>query len=98
MPQLDHSATVARIVTGHGAAARVFQKHGIDYCCHGNVTVPQVCEERRLDPEALFAELEAALPAGAGSEENPRTLSTAALIARIIDRHHGFDALATGSA
>jgi regulator of cell morphogenesis and NO signaling len=91
MPQLDHSATVARIVTEHPVAARIFQKHGIDYCCHGNVTVPEACPEGRLDSEALFAELEAALAADdAGPEENPRELSTAALIARIIDRHHGY--------
>src|SRR6266542_6350900 len=91
MPQLDHSATVARIVTEHAVAARVFQKHGIDYCCHGNVTVPQACQDARLDPAALFAELEAALAEGrAGSEEDPRALSTAALIARIVDRHHGY--------
>jgi regulator of cell morphogenesis and NO signaling len=91
MPHLDHSATVARIVTEHPATARVFQKHGIDYCCHGNVTVPDACKDARLDPEALFVELEAALAAGdAGPEEDPRALSTAALIARIIDRHHGY--------
>jgi len=91
MPRLDHSATVARIVTEHAVTARIFQKHGIDYCCHGNVTVPEACRDGRLDPEALFAELEAALAAcDARPEEDPRALSTAALIARIIDRHHGY--------
>jgi regulator of cell morphogenesis and NO signaling len=91
MPNLDHNATVARIVTEHAIAARVFQKHGIDYCCHGDVTVPEACREARLDPVALFAELETALALGdARPEEDPRSLSTAALIARIIDRHHGY--------
>jgi regulator of cell morphogenesis and NO signaling len=91
MTHLDRSATVARIVTEHPAAARIFQKHGIDYCCHGNVTVPEACLDGRLDLEALFAELEAALAAnGAPPEENPSGLSTAALIASIIDRHHGY--------
>jgi regulator of cell morphogenesis and NO signaling len=91
MHQLDRSSTVAQIVTDHSAAARVFQKHGIDYCCRGNVTVPVACRERRLDPEAVFAELEAVLPArGEAAEQDPRGLSTAALIARIIDRHHAY--------
>ena len=40
MLSYDRSATVAQIVTANAVAARVFQKHGIDYCCHGNVTVP----------------------------------------------------------
>jgi regulator of cell morphogenesis and NO signaling len=91
MPDLDRGATVARIVTEHPAAARVFQRHGIDYCCHGGVTVPEACREARLDPEAVLDEVEAVLAAsGAGPEENPRELPTAALIARIIDRHHGY--------
>ncbi len=91
MTRLDQSTTVARIVTEHPAAARIFQRHGIDYCCHGNVTVPEACLDGRLDPEALFVELEAALAAGdVRPEENPSGLSTAALIARIIDRHHGY--------
>jgi regulator of cell morphogenesis and NO signaling len=91
MHQLDRSATVAQIVTEHATAARVFQKHGIDYCCRGNVTVPAACQDRQLDPEALFAELDAAIPVdGTASEGDLRTLSTAALIARIIDRHHGY--------
>lgn len=91
MPSLDRSATVAQIVAEHFVAARVFQKHEIDYCCRGDVTVPEACRSRALDPEALFAELEAVLPSGgADPAEDPRTLSTAALIARIVDRHHGY--------
>jgi regulator of cell morphogenesis and NO signaling len=91
MTNVDHNATVAGIVTNHAVAARVFQRHGIDYCCHGNVTVPEACVEKRLDPVAVFAELEAAI-AGSGDRpgDDPRALSTAALIARIIDQHHGY--------
>lgn len=91
MYQLDRSSTVAQIVIENAASARVFQKHGIDYCCRGNVTVPVACDERRLDVEAVFAELEAVLPSnGQAPQEDVRQLSTAALIARIIDRHHGY--------
>ena len=91
MLSYDRTATVAQIVTAHAVAARVFQKHGIDYCCHGNVTIPGACAERQLDPEALFAELDALVPSGADAADgDPRTLSTAALIARIVDRHHGY--------
>ncbi len=92
MPTLDRSATVARIVTENSVAARVFQKHRIDYCCHGDVTVPEACRERALDPEAVFAELEAVLRAGPGvpAADDARALSTAALVARIVERHHGY--------
>jgi regulator of cell morphogenesis and NO signaling len=87
---IDRNATVAQIVTDHTAAARVFQKHRIDFCCRGDVTVPEACSERQLDAEAVFAELEATLPAAAGPEEDLRSLSVAALVARIVDRHHGY--------
>jgi regulator of cell morphogenesis and NO signaling len=90
MPRLDRSATVAQIVVEHAVTARVFQKHQIDFCCHGNVSVPEACQARQLDPEALYAELEAAIPGGGTDGEDPRTLSTTVLIARIIDRHHGY--------
>lgn len=87
---LDRTATVAQIVLDHAVAARVFQRHRIDFCCHGDVTVPAACEARELDPEAVYAELEAAIPADAGGDEDPRTLSTTALVARIVERHHGY--------
>ena len=91
MPSLDRSATVAKIVIEHTAAAKVFQRHGIDYCCHGNVTVPQACRDGHLDPDVVFDQLEAAIAAGESRrEDDPRALSTAALIARIVDRHHGY--------
>ncbi len=91
MYRLDRSSTVAQIVTEHAGAARVFQKHGIDYCCRGDVTVPVACRDRRLDPDALFAELEASLSAGEQrSERQPRELSSAALVAHIVERHHGY--------
>ncbi len=87
----DRNDTVAQIVTQHAVAARVFQKHAIDFCCRGDVTVPEACAGRPLDPEALFAELEAIIPGSdPGAEQDPRTLSTAALVARIVDRHHGY--------
>jgi regulator of cell morphogenesis and NO signaling len=91
MHALDHNATLAQIVIEHPAAARIFQRHGMDYCCHGDVSVTAACERASLDPEALFAELEAVLAASdAKSDEDPRVLSTAALVARIVDRHHGY--------
>jgi regulator of cell morphogenesis and NO signaling len=88
MPRIDRNATVAQIVTEHSAAARVFQRHEIDFCCHGDVSLAEACRARRVDPEALYAELEAALPEEAG--EDPRRLATAALVGRIVDRHHGY--------
>ncbi|HET9553450.1 MAG TPA: iron-sulfur cluster repair di-iron protein [Anaeromyxobacteraceae bacterium] len=93
MNALDRSATLAQLVTEHPAAARVFQRHGMDYCCHGNVSVPEACRGGRLEPAAVFAELEEAVAAArldAQPIDDPRTLPIDALIARIVEKHHGY--------
>lgn len=91
MLSIDRNATVAQIVTEHAVAARVFQRHGIDFCCRGGVTVPEACRERAIEPEALFAELEATLPAAGGTpSHDPRRLSTSELLDLIVEKHHGY--------
>ncbi len=91
MQSLNRSATLAQIVTEHPAAARVFQSHGMDFCCHGNVSVSEACEGGPLDPEVVFAELEGAIGAArAAAGDDPRELSRAALVARVVERYHGY--------
>ena len=90
MPCPNPTSTVAEIVAEDFRAARVFRKYRIDFCCHGDVTVPDACRDRGLDPDALLAELEADLRADDPAAEDPRALSTPALVARIVDRHHGY--------
>ncbi len=90
MLSIDRNATVAQIVTEHAVAARVFQRHGIDFCCRGGVTVPEACRDRAIEPDALFAELEASLPADGSAAHDPRALSTADLLAFIVEKHHGY--------
>ncbi len=89
---IDRSATVARIVLDHSETAAVFQRHRIDFCCRGNVTVGEACTSAGTDPEALLAELERAVGerTGGPAEDDLRTFSTPALLARIVDRHHGY--------
>lgn len=90
MTSIDRTATVAQIVTEHAITARVFQRHGIDFCCRGGVTVEEACRDRAIEPGAVWAELEAAIPGDRASAEDPRRLSTPELIELIVDRHHGY--------
>lgn len=88
---LEPSQTVASIVLDHSETAPVFQRNRIDFCCKGHLTVTDACHDRGVDPRALLTELETAIKERNGdADEDPRTLSTASLIARIIDRHHGY--------
>jgi regulator of cell morphogenesis and NO signaling len=92
MIQLDRTKTVAGIVLDHPATARIFKEHRIDFCCRGDVTVDAVSAQKGLDAEKLYAALEGVIAERAGDapQVDPRTLSTAALTARIVDRHHGY--------
>lgn len=93
MFQLDRTQTLARIVLDHPVAARIFQEHRLDFCCRGNVSVDAACAEKGIDADRLVHTLEAAIEDRAGngpSDEDARQLGTAALTARIVDRHHGY--------
>jgi regulator of cell morphogenesis and NO signaling len=87
---LDRDATVAQLVLESSACAPVFQRHKIDFCCRGGVKVDVACAERGLDPALVWADLERAVAERTDEELDPRTLSTAALIAHIVARHHAY--------
>ena len=93
MFQLDRTQTIARIVLDHPVAARIFQEHKLDFCCRGNVTLDVAAREEGIDADRLAATIESAIRERVGSgpgDENVASFGTAALVARIVDRHHGY--------
>ena len=49
LPQhLNYNATVSEIVRADYRAADVFKKHGINYCCSGQVMLQQACDMRKI--------------------------------------------------
>lgn len=88
---LDPSQTVATVVLDHSECAPVLQRHRIDYCCHGHVSIQDACAAAGLDADALLAELAGAIAARGGQDRaDPRALSTAALIDHIAEKHHAY--------
>jgi regulator of cell morphogenesis and NO signaling len=81
-------ATVGDIVTLHPATLKVFQRHGIDFCCGGHKPVADACEERRVPVAALLRELE---DAARGPEPSGHDWSRAPLrdlITHVLDTYH----------
>jgi regulator of cell morphogenesis and NO signaling len=78
------------IVAADYRTAAVFQRHHIDFCCHGSRTIDQGCRTAGVEPEVVLAEL-AALPASV-PEDTPRfdSWSARALADYIVDTHHGY--------
>ena len=88
---LDRRQPVAQVVLEHSECARVFQRHRIDFCCHGERSVLQAAQARKLDVATLMAELEAAIQARSVSgDQDPRALTTPQLIAHIVNKHHAY--------
>ena len=88
---LDSQLPVARIVLDHSECAPILQRHRIDFCCRGDMTVDAACKERGLETASVLRELETAIASRRGAPaEDPRAVSTTALVALIVDKHHEY--------
>lgn len=84
---IDRDMTVSQIATAWPATIRVFQEHGLDFCCGGNVPLAEACAGKALDAEALLAELHAARSTDADTRDwNEASLGE--LIEHIQRRYH----------
>ena len=52
---MNPSTTLAELAVTHPAAARVFRRHRLDFCCGGRRPLEEVCSERHLDAGAILA-------------------------------------------
>jgi len=89
---IDPQQTVASVVLDHSECAPVFQRHRIDYCCRGDTSIAAACEKLGLSTDAVLEELSDAIARRGSTDahEDVRDLSTPALVARIVDRHHAY--------
>lgn len=79
---------VAKVATRHPGTIRVFQKHGIDFCCGGGRPLSEACEEKGLSFDELQAELASAAAGPAGDERDWETAPLSELIDHIVLRYH----------
>src|SRR5215470_7940958 len=74
------------------AAARVFEKLGIDYCCGGGKTLEQACQSANLPVDEVIDSLRTAAqepqPARNGRDWQTEPLSE--LVAHIRNTHHQY--------
>lgn len=82
---------VADIVISHSECAPVFQRHKIDFCCNGGVSLEEAAKKRGVDAALLISELQGAISQRKGGPAgDARSLSTAALIGTIVATHHEY--------
>lgn len=78
--------TVGDLVAERPSRSRVFERHGIDYCCGGRRSLEHAAEEARVDVEELILELDA--QNAAPSDRDWRTAPMRELIEHILLAHH----------
>lgn len=88
---LQPQTRVADLAARHPSTIRVFQRHGIDFCCGGKRPLEQAAREQGLDWGTLAEELEAAT-AESSAAESERDWSAAPLpelVRHIVSYYHG---------
>lgn len=78
---------VSEVAVSAPATIKVFQRHGIDFCCGGHRPLSEACEEQKVDVDGLIRELEASL-ADTPDERNWQDAPLQDLVAEIQARFH----------
>jgi len=86
--QTQNALTVRALVAGNPAAARVFEKYGIDYCCGGEKSLAEACVAAKARIDDVKAALEALVPEAGDRDWQKAPLGE--LTAHIVTKHHGF--------
>lgn len=88
---LDQTQTVADVVLDHSECAEIFQRHRIDFCCRGDLSIAAAAGARGVDVKALLGELDGAIAKRQGDRAaDPRELATPKLVAHIVATHHDY--------
>lgn len=84
---MSDTRTLADLVTSRPAAARVLERHHLDFCCGGGRTVAAACADAGVDVESLYAEIEALAPSSAPDWVS---MGVAELVDHVESVHHAY--------
>ena len=75
------------LVTANSAAARVLERHGLDYCCNGRRTLGSACASAGIDAAVVTADLDAL---DVTDDTTWAELDPPALAEHIVTSHHRY--------
>ena len=89
---LDSTRTVRDFAIEVPGATRLFERHGIDYCCGGGSSLEDACAARGVDISLVAAQLDELRDGTATSApgESVADLGLVDLANHIVARHHAF--------
>ena len=82
--------TIGEIVADDYRTAAVFEKHGIDFCCGGQIALAVICQAKGVDPAAITREIEAVKRTPLDHNQNFTAWPLAFLADYIIHTHHAY--------
>ncbi len=85
---ITERTTIAEIAAALPSSVRVFQRHGIDFCCGGKKPFGDVCRERGLRFETVAGEVQTAAAGQVPSDRDWRREALGTLISHILTTYH----------
>jgi regulator of cell morphogenesis and NO signaling len=85
---ITEKTTIAEIAAALPSSVRVFQRHGIDFCCGGKKPIADACRDRGLTFAAIVNEIEETAASRRGSDRDWSGDTLAALIGHIVAAYH----------
>jgi regulator of cell morphogenesis and NO signaling len=85
---ITETTTVAAIAATVPSSVKVFQRHGIDFCCGGKKPIGEVCREQGVSLEAVTREIDATERRPSGDTDWAQQPLTA-LIEHVVAAYHG---------
>ena len=93
-PFIHGETAVGELVGRYSRTRKVFEQHGIDYCCGGSVTLAEAARAKQVEIGDLIAALQAALEGPANTtaieDANWQAAPLHELIEHIVRVHHGY--------
>ena len=85
---ITENTSVAEIAAALPASVRIFQRHGVDFCCGGKKPLGLVCEEQGLSFADVASAIEAAAASPVAEEHDWARAPLHVLIDHIISTYH----------
>ena len=88
--EIQISTTIGEIVRLNFKAAQLFDKHRIDFCCGGDISLSEACSHSEVDLNMLMTEIEALLKVRDSESTYIEGMSLDQLCDYIVNRHHSY--------
>jgi regulator of cell morphogenesis and NO signaling len=90
MTTCTFTMTIGEIVAADYRTAAVFQRHGIDFCCHGARTLERGCRDAGVDTAEIARELEEVTSTPGDGVPRFNSWDLPSLVSYIVANHHAY--------